>query len=225
MTDTTGSPSDLLNLTADQLLNTTRSVRLRLDFDRPVPRETLTDCVRTALQAPSGSNRWLMQFVIVTDPDQRMALAEIYRSAFEFYKTTPNYIGSVEKTTAQQNASQARTARSAEYLAENYHRAPAIVLACANGKAEGGPPMQKTTLMGSTMPGMWSFMLAARLRGLGTSWTTVVLFEEQRAYDLLGIPNDSVTIAAMSPVAFTKGTDFAPALRPAPEDVIHWNNW
>jgi nitroreductase len=223
MTDSDGS--ELLDLSAQELLHSTRSVRLRLDFERPVSRALLTDCVETALQAPSGSNRWLMQFLIVTDPERRMAFADIYRDAFEQYKTIPTYIGSVDKGTEEANASQSRTTRSAEYLAENFHRAPAIVVACALGRAEGGAPIGKTTLLGSVLPGMWSFMLAARLRGLGTSWTTVGLFQEQRVHDLFDIPIDSVTIGSMSPVAFTKGTDFKAALRPAPDEVIHWDTW
>ncbi|MBM9460827.1 nitroreductase family protein [Nocardioides sp. zg-536] len=216
----------LLDLTAQELLHTTRSVRLRLDFDRPVPDHLISECVETALQAPSGSNRWLMQFLVVTDPDKRAAFGEIYRDAFEQqYKKLPTYIGAVEKATPEANESQGRTTRSAEFLADTFHRAPAIVLACAVGRAEGGAPIAKTTLLGSVLPGMWSFMLAARLRGLGTSWTTVGLFQEQRVHDLFGIPIDSVTIGSMSPLAFTKGIDFKPALRPSPDEVIHWNQW
>lgn len=223
MTD--GAAQAHLDLTAQQLLETTRSVRLRLDFDRPVSRDLLTECVRTALQAPSGSNRWQLQFIIITDPDQKMALADVYRSGYEKYRTSPAYIGAHDKKTDERNASQQRTARSADHLAENMHRAPALVVACGLGRAEQGPPIAKTTLMGSVLPGMWSFMLAARLRGLGTSWTTVMLFEEQRAADVLGVPLDSVTMAALTPVAFTKGTDFRPAIRPEPNEVIHWDRW
>lgn len=215
----------LLPMSADELLNTTRSVRLRLDFDRPVADETILNCVRSALQAPSGSNRWLMQFVVVTDPQVKDDLAQIYRDSYELYRTTPTYIGAVTKGDAGRDESQQRTARSADYLAENYHRAPAIVLACANGRPDSGPPIAKTTLLGSVLPGMWSFMLAARLRGLGTSWTTVALFNEERLHERLGIPLDSVTIGAMSPLAYTKGTDFKPALRPEPAEIVHWNKW
>lgn len=212
-----------LGLSADDVLTTTRSVRRRLDFDRPVPRELLTDCVRVALQAPSGSNRWQLQFVVVTEQARREAVAEVYRTAYEQYRQIPTYIGAVDKGTPERNASQGRTAGSADYLAENMHRAPALVVACGLGKAESGPPIAKTTLLGSVLPGMWSFMLAARNRGLGTSWTTVGLFRELA--DVLGIPNDQVTIGAVTPVAFTLGTDFRPALRPDPEEVIHWEQW
>ena len=45
-----------LNLSADEVLATTRSVRKRLDFERPVERELVTECLELALQAPTGSN-------------------------------------------------------------------------------------------------------------------------------------------------------------------------
>lgn len=215
----------LLPLSADELLNTTRSVRLRLDFDRPVSDDVILDCVRTSLQAPSGSNRWVLQFVVVTDPQVKDDVAQIYRDSYELYRDTPTYIGSVTKGEPERDQSQQRTARSADYLAEHYHRAPAIVLACANGRADSGPPIAKTALLGSVLPGMWSFMLAARLRGLGTAWTTVALYNEERLHERLGIPLADVTIGAMTPLAYTKGTRFKPALRPDPEEVVHWNRW
>src|SRR3954447_10890511 len=217
--------STLLPLTAEQLLTTTRAVRKRLDFERPVSRDVLRACVEVALQAPSGSNRWVMQFVIVTDPQVRAALADVYREAYAMYQAMDGvYIGSLDKGDPDLNDQQQRTARSADALAENLHRAPAIVVACGMGKAEGDrPPISKTTLMGSILPGMWSFMLAARLRGLGTSWTTVHLFKEQEAADVLGIDNTKITMGCLSPVAYTKGTDFRPATRPDPDSVIHWD--
>ncbi len=45
----------ILNLSADELLTTTRAVRKRLDFDRPVHSEVISDCIRVAQQAPSAS--------------------------------------------------------------------------------------------------------------------------------------------------------------------------
>ena len=59
-----------LNLSADEVLTTTRSVRKRLDFDRPVEDEVLRECLELALQAPSGSNAQSWRFVVVTDPDK-----------------------------------------------------------------------------------------------------------------------------------------------------------
>jgi nitroreductase len=214
-----------LPLTAQELLTTTRAVRRRLDFDRPVEREVLRKCVAIALQAPSGSNRWPAQFVIVTEQERRAELGEAYRDAFAAYRDSRGYIGKVDKGDAARNEQQQRTARSAEHLAENIHRAPAIVLACCHGRADGLPAYRAINLAASVHPAMWSFMLAARLHGLGTCWTGVSLADEARTAQIVGIPHEEVTICALSPVAYTLGTDFRPALRPDPDDVIHWEVW
>jgi nitroreductase len=216
----------LLPLSAEELLMTTRGVRKRLDFSRPVEPDVLRACVAAALQAPSGSNRWALQFVIVTDPGRRRAIGEAYRKGYDTYQSLDGvYIGSVEKGSPEREEQQQRTAGSADYLADHFGEAPAIVAACSPGRAEEGPAIRKTTMLGSVMPGMWSFMLAARLRGIGTCWTTVGLFEEEATAAALGIDVEEVTIGAISPVAYTLGTEFKPAMRPDPDEVIHWEHW
>jgi nitroreductase len=213
----------LLALSPEELLTTTRAVRRRLDFERPVDREALRECVRLALQAPSGSNRWRVHFVIVTEVEGRRALGEAYREGFARYQASADYIAKVDKGDSARNTQQQRTARSAEYLAENFDRAPAIVLACGQGRAD--TPAHAINLAASVHPATWSFMLAARLHGLGTCWTGILLGDEERTAALLGIPHEKVTICAVTPVAYTKGTDFKPALRPDPDEVIHWETW
>ena len=47
-------PIDLASV--DWVLNTTRSVRQRLDFDRPVPMTLIDEALNIALQAPTGAN-------------------------------------------------------------------------------------------------------------------------------------------------------------------------
>jgi nitroreductase len=64
---------------ADLLLSTTRSVRRRLDFDRPVEREVLLECLQLAVQAPTASNRQTWRWMVVTDPDLKRRIADIYR--------------------------------------------------------------------------------------------------------------------------------------------------
>ena len=217
------NPPPTLPLTAEQLLTTTRSVRRRLDFSRPVARETLAECVRYALQAPSGSNRWPMQFVIVLDSDQRRRIGEIYARAYELYRASDGYLGKLEKGDPGRDAQQQRTAGSADFLGEHMGQAPALVLACSHGRAQD--PVAQTALLGSVLPGTWSFMLAARLHGLGTCWTTVGMLLESELAEVVGIPLDRVTIGCLTPVAHTVGTDFRPALRPDPTEVIHWERW
>jgi nitroreductase len=79
--------------------------------------------------------------------------------------------------------------------------------------------------MGNVLPAAWSFMLAARARGLGTSWTAMHLARERDVAEILDIPYDTVAQAVLTPLAYTKGTDFKPALRPEPDAVIHWDTW
>jgi nitroreductase len=214
-----------LGLSGEELLSTTRAVRRRLDFERPVSRELLRACVALALQAPSGSQKFPIQFVIVTDQERRAALGDEYRRAYAAYRESSGYIGNVAREDPEAHAQQQRTARSADHLARNVHRAPAIVLACGLGRVDGEPIHRHTNLLASVHPPTWSFMLAARLHGLGTCWTGVSLADEAATAAIVGIPIDRVTIGALTPVAYTLGTDFRPARRPAPEDVIHWDAW
>ncbi len=81
------------------------------------------------------------------------------------------------------------------------------------------------TWWGSIAPAAWSFMLAARARGLGTAWTSLHLFFEEEAAELLGIPDDEVMQAALIPVAHTIGTDFRPGARNPLDSFVAWDRW
>ena len=216
-----------LDLTNDELLTTTRAVRKRLDYDRPVDDTDIRDCVRIAMQSPSGSNSMTMQFVVVKDEAKRAAIGEIYRQCFAMYKSMDGvYAGSIKKDTDAEQAQQDRVATSADYLGETMGQAPALVIACSkSGRVDGAPAMMSASMMGNVLPAMWSFMLAARARGLGTSWTTVGLMMEQEIADVVGIPFDEVQQVCLSPLAHTKGTDFKVAMRPEPDTIIHWDTW
>ena len=77
-----------LNLSADEVLTTTRAVRRRLDTSRPVAPELITECLEIAVQAPTGSNRQNWRFMVVTEPDLIAALADLYRRAGRLPATT-----------------------------------------------------------------------------------------------------------------------------------------
>ncbi|MGA1648202.1 MAG: nitroreductase family protein [Ilumatobacteraceae bacterium] len=217
----------LLPLDPDQLLSTTRAVRKRLDFERPVPDDLVRECVELAMQSPSGSNSMTMQFVVVRDEAKRKAIGEIYRQCYGIYQSMDGvYIRSIDKGDDSANAQQQRSADSADFLGEHMGDAPVLVIACTEGaRADGMPGMMVSSVMGNVLPAMWSFMLAARARGLGTAWTTVHLMMEQQMAEVLGIPFDSVQQVCLSPLAFTKGTDFKPAKRPPADSIIHWDTW
>ncbi|MPY92227.1 MAG: nitroreductase [Acidimicrobiia bacterium] len=214
--------SELLDLTPDQLLSTTRAVRKRLDFERPVPLELVVECVALAQQAPTGSNSQRWHFVLVTDAAKKEAIGAIYAKAFEAYRNSPMYAGAIKTGDAARDAQQERVGTSADFLARNMGKAPVLVIPCIEGRPKGP---NVAGALGSILPASWSFMLAARARGLGTCWTTLHLTYEQEVADILGIPYESVTQALLSPVAFTKGTDFKKAARPDPMTITHVDGW
>lgn len=211
-------------LSADDALTTTRAVRRRLDLDRPVDPELLRACIDIALQAPSGGNDQGWHFVVVTDPATRGALAELFREAAIEYAQRPK--PPRRRTLSDdERAARRRVMGSAGYLFDHLHEVPALVVPCIEGRPEGTPLVDQAILFGSILPAVWSFMLAARARGLGTSWTTAHLVREDDAAALLGIPRDEVTQVALIPVAHTVGADFRAAPRRGVDEVTHWDHW
>ena len=219
-----------LGLSNDELLSTTRAVRKRLDFDRPVSDEVIKECMEIAVQAPTGSNAQGWQFVFVTDPDKKAKIGEFYNQAFSIYRDMPVAIHKLHMDSSDSSltASQTRSASSADYLADNMGRAPALMIPCIAGRTdspESSNIIAQTGSLGSIIPAAWNFMLAARARGIGTAWTTLHLMHEKEIADLIGIPYDDYMQVALIPIAYTKGTDFKPAYRPPVETVMHFNDW
>ena len=131
--------------------------------------------------------------------------------------------GHPEEGDAEQ-AQQDRVVDSATYLSEHMAEAPALVIGCTAGASTSAGD-DVGVVDGRLLPGMWSFMLAARARGLGTAWTTISLMMEKEVADVVGIPFDDVRQACLTPLAYTVGTDFKRALRPDPDSIIHWDTW
>lgn len=216
----------MLDLTPEELLTTTRAVRKRLDFERPVPDDLIRECVSVAMQAPSGSNNMTMQFVVVRDAAKRKAIGDVYRRCYDIYKGLDGvYVGSIKKPTQAEQDQQDRVQTSADFLGEHMGEAPVHVIACTHGRVNDKPTNVVAALTGNVLPAMWNFMLAARLRGLGTAWTTIHLMQEQQVAEIVGIPFGDVQQLCLSPLAYTIGTDFTPAARPEPDTIIHWDRW
>jgi nitroreductase len=203
---------ELLDLTPDELLSTTRAVRRRLDLTRPVERDVLEECVRLAVQAPTSTNTQNWHFLIVTDAARKTALAELYRRSWTVYN-------------GGQPPHEAPADTGSRYLAQHLEHVPVHVIPCITGRPEGMAQTDLAWFYGSIIQAGWSFQLAARARGLGGVWTTHHLDYEREAADVLGIPFDDVTQVALIPVAYTVGTDFKPARRQPLETVLHWETW
>lgn len=215
----------LLRLDPDELLTTTRSVRKRLDLTRPVERQLIQECLEIALQAPSASNVQNWHFVIVTDVEKRKALADLYRKGWNAYRRSASYVARLQVPDVERSETQKKVASSSEYLAEHLHEVPVHVIPCISGRTDGLLANAQAARWGSIIQAGWSFMLAARARGLGTVWTTLHLPHEEEAAEVLGIPYDRIMQAALIPLAYTKGTEFKPAPRASLDSIVHWEGW
>jgi nitroreductase len=214
-----------LPLTPDELLTTTRTVRKRLDFERPVPRELIEDCIEIALQAPTGSLKQNWHWIVIGDGRVKEAVASVYRDSYhasaDARRANLAY-GSTDPRTERL----ARVLESSEYLADNMARAPWLVIAAGTGRVLDSPTVpEQSRFWGSVLPAMWSFMLAARARGLGCAWTTEHLKREEEVAKILGIPYPEVTQCGLFPVAYSIGTDFKKAKRIPGSELTHWDAW
>jgi nitroreductase len=210
---------------ADELLTQTRSVRKRLDLTRPVPPELIAECIEIALQAPTGSNAQGWHFVVVTDAAKRAEIARYYKETLAGYMKMQEAGG--PRWTAPgdpRKAQEARVRESAIYLAEHMHEVPVHVIPCVEGRVENAGVMAQASIYGSILPAAWSFMLAARARGLGMAWTTLHLAHEAAVAKLLDIPA-TVTQTALLPVAYFKGKEFKRATRLPGRELTSWNSW
>ncbi|EUA06539.1 nitroreductase family protein [Mycobacterium kansasii 732] len=200
----------------DELLTTTRSVRRRLDLTRPVGREVILECLRLATQAPTASNAQDWRWLVITDADKRAAIADIYRSV------GAEYLARVAATASDPQTQ--RVYRSALGLTETLARVPVHVIPCLQQRIDESNRLVAASAWASIIPAGWSFLLALRSRGLGSVWTTMHLAKEKEVAGVLGVP-DTVTQAALFPVAYTVGTDFRPAARPPVETITYWDTW
>ncbi|MDQ7024934.1 MAG: nitroreductase family protein [Anaerolineae bacterium] len=207
--------------TVDKLLTTTRSVRKRLDLERPVEREIIMDCIEIALQAPTGSNAQGWHFMVVTDAEKKAQIADYYKQSWDVYSSQR-----VEPTSGQVavKGQMKKVIGSAAYLAENMARIPVMIIPCVEGRVEKAPQWMQASVYGSILPAAWSLMLALRARGIGSSWTTLHLKYEKETSELLGIP-ENFTQAALLPIGYFTGADFKPAKRLPASELTSWDSW
>ncbi len=215
----------MLDLTPDELLTTTRTVRRRLDLQRPLDRALIEQCLAVAVQAPTGGNRQDWAFVVVTEAERKAAMADVYRRAWDRYVEQGVLAPPSRPDDPTERRQARRIGRSARHLVDHLHDVPAIVVACHHGRFDGRPAVVQASMYGSVLPAVWSFMLAARARGLGAAWTTIHLFYEEEFAQILGIPYAEVTQVAMVPLAHSVGVDFRPGRRAPVEDVLFWEAW
>lgn len=210
------TPAAVDTAAIDHILTTTRAVRRRLDLERPVPPSVILECIQLAMQAPVGSDREGPRWVVVTDPEKRGRIAEIYRD--------PGRDLLAQGVEAAADEHERRVMSSALYLADVLEHVPVHVFPCVQGRWDTSDHGHMASSFGSVLPAVWSFQLALRSRGLGSAWTTLHLWRADDVGELLGLPQDATQVALI-PVAYTKGIDFRPARRPPVEERTFWNRW
>ena len=214
-----------LNLSADEVLTTTRSVRKRLDFDRPVEREVVEECLEIALQAPTGSNRQGWHWVVVEDPARARRIADDLPR--QLRRVPRRCRARRTRRATRRGERQDKVIDSASYLADNFHRAPLMLIPCLWGRLDGAVGRRWRRRVGLAAPGGVELHARPPRAGLGSAWTTIHLMNdgEQQVAELLGIPFDKVTQGGLFPIAYTIGTDFKPAKREPLDKVLHWDRW
>jgi nitroreductase len=208
--------TDLDIPTVDRLLTTTRAVRKRLDPTRPVPEATITECLRIAVQAPSAADSQTWRWLVLTSPEPKQAVGEIFRRASEPVR---GFLASAE---AGGDEAARRRLSSSLYLVDHLHEMPVLVLACVVDEEVDGQHLPPLAHYGSIFPAIWSFQLALRSRGLGS--TPMLLPDPKAVVELLGIPED-VEPVSLVPVAYYTGDTFKPANRRPVEEITYWNRW
>ena len=199
----------------DEVLATTRAVRRRLDLERPVDNQLLLDCIDLAEQAPTGGNLGSRRWVIVRDQAVKDQLGELYR------QTALPFMSAAAERLRGTGHPQEQVMASAQYLAEHLAEVPAIVIPTIIGRHDGNG---RPGLFDSVIQAAWSFCLALRARGLGTTWVTAALEDEARVKEILGIPAHMTEIVLL-PVAWTKGTEFRRAPRHPARAITYFDRF
>ncbi len=198
-----------LDLTSiDEVLTTTRSVRRRLDFERPVETEVLLECIDQAVQAPTGISGESWRFMVVTEAERKAALAELYRETIAEFE--------------RQRGIEIKPTQQA--LMDRLHEMPAMILVCIAADPPGENLAEQIGFYGSILPAAWSLMLALRARGLGSTWTSLLAGRQREVGEVVDMP-EGVIHTVMLPVAYTLNANLKPANRLPARAVTFWDQW
>ena len=202
----------------DRLLTTTKQVRKRLDLTRPVPYDELLECIEIAGHAPMGGNLERNRWIVVDDPELKARIAERFAEVGRPYLAVNSELRGDDRSQ--------KVIDSASFLVDHLAEVPALVISMRLDRPPLSPDSQGGTAAysGSVLPGVWSFQLAARARGIGSAWTTFHLEHEAEIAELLGIPA-SVTQVCLLAVGYYTGDSFTPAPRRPASEVTFLNRW
>ena len=192
----------------DEILSTARSIRRKLDFERPLDRRELLDCIDVAVQAPTGATGENWRFVVVEDKQRKTAIAEVYRAV-------------LEEIVAERRIELKPTQKA---LVDRLPDIPAMIFPCVDGEPMADTVAAQVAYYGSILPAAWSLMLALRARRIGATWTTLLSARQEELKAILEMPA-TTRLTVMLPVGYMKGAVLKRADRLPADQVTYWDRW
>jgi nitroreductase len=164
--------------------------------------------------------------IAVQDAARKKALRDLYKPEWDKYARS--YARSIEHLEGEARAKQERTLAAATELADHFDRSPVILVFCFNTKemaiTDRGLDRPSVVGGGSIYPSVQNALLACRAEGLGCTITTLLCLREQEVKDVLDIPDDWFTAAAV-PIGYPVGGGHGPISRPAVEKIAYLDAW
>ena len=199
-----------------EALYTTRAMR-RVKPD-PIPEKVQARILDAAIRAPSGGDSQGWRFLLVDDKAVIENLAPIYRECTDrlFSQVYGQRIESAQAAPDEpDNVKFLKMYRSARHMADHFQEYPLLLGGFIRGDRSGS----------SIFPAVWNAMLAARAEGVGSAITSLLAFEKDRAFEVLGVPTDeSWEFACLVPMGYPTGRWGVAPRRPAHE-VAYRNQW
>ena len=199
-----------------EALYTTRAMR-RCKPDK-IPMDVQQRILDAAVRAPTGGNTQNWRFMLVDDPDVLAKLGPIYRECLALLWQTI-YKDRLEAANADPTSPESdqmlRIQRSAQHLADHFEEYPLLLFSFVQFDPTGG----------SIFPATWSAMLAARAEGVGSSLTSVFLFQVDKVLDILGVPKEAGWLFSSCVTMGYPTGRWGVAARTPVHEVTYRNHW
>jgi nitroreductase len=171
--------------------------------DQPVPRELLKRALDNARFAPSGGNRQGWRVIVITDPDLRRRLRDLYQEPWDAYMVKTG--GRAALDAGEESglpSGRLRMLRGADEYARTFDRVPVHLLVCValDALAITDAELDRPSIVGgaSVYPFVQNMLLGLRHEGLGAAFTTLLVPAEEQLRELLAIPAGVVVAGHMS---------------------------
>ena len=203
---------DPQSLTVLQALHSTPSRRYL--STEPISDEIVRALLDAAIRGPSGGNTQRWAWIVVRDPRVKAQIAEWYREGWN--QNYGSRRAQFEDAGAADGAMSLASFRAGDHLASHIEEAPVWIFPVLLGAAKSANPRLGASIYGAVQ----QLMLAARAHGIGSTLTTLYMGHEAEVRDLLGLPEDALTMALI-PLGYpSRGRWSEPKRRPLDEVVF-----